>query len=225
MDGHLNVPGHRDLGRRLRARRSTVGISLRELARRIDVSASLLSQIETGRVQPSVATLYAIVSELGGSIDELLSGADAAAGTVPDADAAVAASADGSADAAVAAVPAPRVQGAEDRRALELRTGVHWERLTSTSEPGVEFLYVVYEPGSGSSAPDRYQQHDGTEWGYVISGTLHVCIDDEEHVLGPGDSIAFESAQPHRLHNPGTDPVHGVWFVLGREGSRPAFGT
>ena len=46
-------------------------MSLRELARRVDVSASSVSQIETGRTQPSVRTLYAIVSELGLSLDEI----------------------------------------------------------------------------------------------------------------------------------------------------------
>ena len=47
-------------------------MSLRELARRVDVSASLVSQIETGRMRPSVPTLHAIVSELGLSLDETL---------------------------------------------------------------------------------------------------------------------------------------------------------
>ena len=46
-------------------------MSLRELARRLDVSPSLVSQIETGKIQPSVRTLYAIVSELGLSLDEI----------------------------------------------------------------------------------------------------------------------------------------------------------
>ena len=47
-------------------------MSLRELARRLHVSASLVSQIETGKAQPSVRTLYAIVNELGLSLDEVL---------------------------------------------------------------------------------------------------------------------------------------------------------
>ena len=46
-------------------------MSLRELARRLDVSPSLVSQIETGKIQPSVRTLYAIVCELGLSLDEI----------------------------------------------------------------------------------------------------------------------------------------------------------
>src|ERR1700730_8651817 len=59
------------VGAQLREKRFEIGMSLRELARRLDVSPSLVSQIETGKIQPSVRTLYAIVSELGLSLDEI----------------------------------------------------------------------------------------------------------------------------------------------------------
>ena len=62
---------HSPLGERLRQERDRLGLSLRELARRLDVSPSLVSQIETGKIQPSVRTLYAMVSELGVSLDEM----------------------------------------------------------------------------------------------------------------------------------------------------------
>src|ERR1051326_3088439 len=58
-------------GGRLREERERQGLSLRKRAGRLDISPSALSQIETGRSRPSVSTLYAIVSELGISFDEL----------------------------------------------------------------------------------------------------------------------------------------------------------
>ena len=45
--------------------RERQGLNLREVARRLEISAGALSQIETGKSRPSVKTLYAIVSELG----------------------------------------------------------------------------------------------------------------------------------------------------------------
>src|SRR5918999_419657 len=63
-----------EFGPRIRARREQDGISLRELARRLGISPSAISQIETGKSRPSVSTLYAIVNELGMSLDELFSG-------------------------------------------------------------------------------------------------------------------------------------------------------
>ena len=105
------------VGAQLRERRFASGMSLRELARRLDVSPSLVSQIETGKIQPSVRTLYAIVSELGLSLDEIFElvgtaepqGAPAAPAAVP--------------------VPPPRpaiagvVHRADDRRVIELESG------------------------------------------------------------------------------------------------------
>ena len=64
-------PLEEDVGPRLRAYREQRGLSLRELARRLGVSPSAISQIETGKSRPSVSTLYSIVSELGMSLDEL----------------------------------------------------------------------------------------------------------------------------------------------------------
>jgi transcriptional regulator with XRE-family HTH domain len=69
--GAETARGASPLGERLRAERDRLGLSLRELARRLEVSPSLVSQIETGKIQPSVRTLYAIVTELGVSLDEL----------------------------------------------------------------------------------------------------------------------------------------------------------
>jgi transcriptional regulator with XRE-family HTH domain len=193
-----------DLGERLRNERERQGMSLRELARRIGVSASLISQIERDKVRPSVGTLYQIVSELGGSLDRLLFDEPE-----PSDNSHVAQH--------LADHPhvAP-IQRADSRKAIRLNSGVRWERLTSASVPGIDFLYAVYEPGGESAPPDDMQRHSGREWGHVLRGELHVAIADETFVLGPGDSITFDSSLRHRLWNPGADEVHGIWFVLGR---------
>src|ERR1019366_8627943 len=59
------------VGARLRQRRMERGISLRQFARDIDVSASFISQLETGKAQPSVATFFSICAALDISTDEL----------------------------------------------------------------------------------------------------------------------------------------------------------
>ena len=58
-----------EMGDRLREARQARGLSLRGLAERLGVSPSLISQVETGRAKPSVSTLYAIVTELGISLE------------------------------------------------------------------------------------------------------------------------------------------------------------
>jgi transcriptional regulator with XRE-family HTH domain len=196
------------VGQRLRAEREARGVSLRELARRLAISPSALSQIETGRSRPSVGTLYAIVSELDMSLDELFGSSRAAAGASSESRPARGGRAD----------EAPNlVQRRDERKGLDLESGVRWERLTPTPEHDADFLYVVYEVGGASSRPGTHIRHTGREYGLVMSGRLRVTIGfDEVHELGPGDSIAFESSRPHRLENAGDEPVEAVWFVVGR---------
>jgi transcriptional regulator with XRE-family HTH domain len=199
------------VGQQLRARREETQLSLRELARRLGISPSALSQIETGKSRPSVSTLYAIVSELGMSLDELF-----AVGT-----GSVSRVARMSPPAATAAAPIDsrgsggRVQRAATRSAIELESGVRWERLTPAPDRAVDFLYVVYEVGGASSQAAHFIRHSGREYGVVLSGTLEVTVGFETYVLGPGDSICFDSSTPHRLRNVGEVPVEGIWFAVG----------
>ena len=65
-------PEYPQIGDQLRSRRREPGLSLRNLAERLGVSPSLISQIERGQSNPSVSTLYAIVNELDVPLDELL---------------------------------------------------------------------------------------------------------------------------------------------------------
>src|SRR3954451_23557329 len=182
-----------DVPRRLRAERERRGISLRELARRLDISPSAISQIETGRARPSVATLWAIVTELGMSLDDLFA---------PE-----------RGEAAATRLP---VVSAEAREALQLATGVRWERLTADPDPDVDFIWVVYEAGGSSSPDDAMIRHAGREYGLVMSGLLEVTVGFERTVLGPGDSSSFDSTTPPGLRTAGDEPGTGVWVVVGR---------
>jgi transcriptional regulator with XRE-family HTH domain len=188
------------VGSRLRTERERRGISLRELARRVGVSPSLVSQIELDRVNPSVSTLYALVTELGMTMSDVFG------------------------DSAQPASQAPPARSGDDgpvthpdaRRVINLASGVRWERLTPHSDPDVEFLRVVYPIGAESCPEDALVTHGGREYGYVASGTLGVRVGFDEYELGPGSSIAFDSSSPHRLWAIGSEPVHAIWVVIGR---------
>jgi transcriptional regulator with XRE-family HTH domain len=196
-----------DLGSRLREERERARISQRELARRLGVSASLISQIESGQSKPSVSTLYAIVTELDVSLDDVF--------RIHDDELSIAAAVGAESDTAVVARP---VVHPTERHVVELDSGVIWERLTSHEHEDVDFLHVIYDVGGSSASDERLMRHPGREYGYVLSGRLGVQLGFERHELGPGDSIAFDSTTPHRLWNLGDEAVHGIWFVVGRDG-------
>jgi transcriptional regulator with XRE-family HTH domain len=180
------------------------------LAEQLGVSPSLISQVERGRARPSVNTLYAMARELDISLDELLfvDARPSGSGTIPLDELRPG---EGNPFA-----PAAPIQGSADRKSIRLASGVTWERLTTESIPNVDFLYVTYEVGGASSPEHEFQRHGGNEWGYVLSGRLGVTIGFDDHVLEPGDAVAIDSSIPHRLYNAGDEPVHAIWFVLGR---------
>lgn len=217
-----NVVALELVGQWIREERTRQRIGVRELARRVGVSASLISQVELGRASPSVATLFSIVGELGLSLDELFSGQPSRAGQDPtDGEDRPTAEEPGSDIRAIAgqgAASAGPVVRRGSGKALQLATGVTWERLTPGTPDGFDFLYVTYKPGSESCPPDALMTHSGHEYGYVISGRLGVTIGFDTYVLAPGDSVSFDSTLPHRLFAIGDEPAIGIWFDVGRRG-------
>jgi mannose-6-phosphate isomerase-like protein (cupin superfamily) len=173
------------------------------------VSPSFVSQIELGKANPSVGTLYSLVTALGITLDDLIGDATSGFETGPSSS-----PVDGGSPGSWPRVDQP-VQPAEGRKRVEM-SGVVWERLTHDHDPYVDFLHVEYAPGSSSCTPEQMMRHGGREYGHVLSGRLDVQVGFESYSLGPGDSIHFDSMTPHRLSNPYDEPCTAVWFVLAR---------
>src|SRR6476620_10414663 len=113
-----------ELGPRLRRVREERGLSVRELARRISCSPSLISQIERGLSAPSVGILYAIATELRASLDFLFGVAAGGGG-----------GGGGGPGGAGGRGGVKRVGG---RRTIDLASGVRWERLTPGADDRVD---------------------------------------------------------------------------------------
>lgn len=178
------------IGERLRTLRQERGLGIRELARRVGVTPSLLSQMERSSVNPSVVTLFRLADCLNTTTDYFFGN-----GRAPQ-------------DSR-----RPVVHRA-DRARIELEGGIAWERLTPTDEHDFEFMETVYPPGA-TSAPDM-QRHPGRDYGVLLEGTLDIEVGFATYRLQPGDSIAFDASLPHRLSNPGSVPARTVWVVLER---------
>jgi len=228
VSGATDVASPSLVGSRLRAQRLSRGISLRQFARDLDVSASFISQLETGKAQPSVATLFAICSALDISTDELFEGASTTTSDVSE----VAAAADGASGAwrptgygdLTGARPQTRegvpsrtsrpVVHPSERKVLVLDSGVTWESLTATHHEKTDFMFVRYEVGGSSTMEGRLIRHIGIEYGYILRGSLEITLSFETFRLEAGDSISFDSSRPHRLANVGDVPVEAIWFNL-----------
>ena len=196
------------LGPRIKAARLRRGLGLRELAREVSCSPSMISQIENGITMPSVPNLYAICTALGISTDSLV---------VPEMSFGRTSSSSRGQDGAGQSSPSAHGSkhlSPENRRVITLERGVQWELLTPTPEQGAEFREVTYAPGGGTSPSDPAIRHNGREYCLVLEGELTVHVGFEEYHLSPGHSIVFDSTTPHRVWNAGHVPVRSVWFVM-----------
>ncbi len=178
-------------------------MSLRATASAAGVSPSLLSQVETGKIHPSVSTLYSIVSVLDISIDALLDHHP----TDEDAEGKF-----------IRGAGRSPVQRGQDSPTIVMENGVTWERMAVIG-PGdaVDPLLTTYAPHGASSLDDSHMRHEGVEYGYIIRGELTLKLEFETYLLRAGDSVCFDSRRPHLYINHTDDVSQGIWFVVGHQ--------
>lgn len=219
----------RAIGEKLRAVRQERDMSLRELANKAEISASMLSQIETGKVFPSVRSLYGIAAALSVSVDyffpELSNNKSSSEDLVVNTAESMTASEMRDAKISGSTIistefPQPDIHSspivhANSRPVIELKGGVTWSRLTALAESDAEFLEINYAPGSSSGI--NMSHHQGREFGLILEGELVIELGFESYTLKAGDSIIFESTTPHRLENKGNKQLKAIWVVLSRQ--------
>lgn len=175
-------------------------MTLKALADSMGVTSSLLSQIETDKVQPSLNTLYQLATQLDLSVDALLGL---------------------STDTAARPHPTVVVQRGSDNPSLEMSGGVRWERLACRGGLGLEPLQVTYPPGAASSADRGMLASTGLEFGVLLSGSLTLRVGFETYQLDAGDSVFFDRTRPHVYINEGETEARGFWFVIGSRTALP----
>jgi transcriptional regulator with XRE-family HTH domain len=159
------------VGERLRKRRTELGINLRELASRTDLTASFLSQVERGVTNPSLMSLRRIAEALGVQLMYFL------------------------AENMTAKSPVVR---AKDRALLRLgNSEVTYELLSPDLHGKFEVICGRLQPGSENIARSLGVQTE--ELIMVLTGSLLVGLEDEDYTLHPGDTITFQGASLRKL--------------------------
>lgn len=164
-----------DIGNRLKAARTRVGLSQRELAKRAGVTNGFISQIEKNQVSPSVASLRKVLEGLPMSLATFFTD-----DTPMDSE--VIFRADEMPDLGRDTISYRLVGHSRANRAI----GMLREELAPGADTGAEML-----------------SHEGEECGIVISGSLELTVGEQVHRLQPGDGYYFDSHQPHRFRNTG----------------------
>lgn len=194
-------PGPPNIGRELRRIRQGKKLSLRSVASAVGISPSLLSQVETGKTQPSVSTLYSLVNHLEVSLDGVMRPSPVAQQSHlrPH----------------FGEESQPVLRKASERPVITMDNGVTWERLADGGNNIADPLVVTYPPGASSSADGTMMQHAAWEYACLTEGELVLQVDFEEYVLKPGDSVCFDAGRPHSYENRSNKPAMGLWFIIG----------
>jgi transcriptional regulator with XRE-family HTH domain len=196
--GRDDEPITTEIGPRLRMLRHERGVSLRDLAARLGISASALSQIENGRMLPSVNRLVTIMAAL----DLPLAFAFGGEGSGPE-------------DVQSPGLGEVSVARAGEIEPIVLSTGVVYERLTPRPMPSLELFRSTYPPGSASSPPGEFLRHPGFESGHMLAGAVTVEYDDgTAYPLGEGDAISHPATRPHRIANRSAQPAVILWLTV-----------
>jgi transcriptional regulator with XRE-family HTH domain len=178
----------RRTGLAVKRRREAAGLSLRELAGRSGVSASMISDIERGAKSPTVATLVRLASALGVGAAVLLE------------------------DAAAAVRRIHVIRAGEGERG---DGGSAWEKL-GPAGPGSRIEFVRHVIPAGAVLGPAPAHAAGTvEHMHVVRGQVRVTVGDEVAEMAAGDSCSCLTDVPHGVANPGKGEAE-VYVVLER---------
>jgi mannose-6-phosphate isomerase-like protein (cupin superfamily) len=163
------------------------GLSLRELARRANVSPSLLSAVERGVGEPSISSLRRMAEALEVSIfyllDEREDGKHPAGRSLQE-----------------------QIVRREDRRRVTLpHSGLSYELLCPDTKRRSEVWIATLEPGATTG--DGLRGHMSEEFMLIISGQTELEYGDEKVILGEGDSIYIDGSVPHCMRALGPTPL------------------
>lgn len=183
--------GQINLGRHLKTLRTRRGLSQTELAKQVGVTPSTISQVEHNQIYPSLPALI--------KISEILS-VDASYFLKDDPHKVKKVIFSGS-----DATPMPIRDLSESRISSKLLRPVGFE---SRIEP-----YLIEIP-PGVTLADHFFFHKGEEIGYLLSGELHVTIDQAEAAVRAGDMICLTSEIPSRWHNKGKKTASMLWLKV-----------
>ena len=162
-----------NIGSRVQEFRKRGGLSLRELAAQAELSPSMLSQIESNTVNPSINTLKNIAAALHVPLFQFFKDD----------------------------VPADRliVRSGENRIIGRMGEEVLYKLLTPDISCAIEFCLMEIPAGIASS--DVPREHTGEEVAYVIEGEIDLHLNGTIHHLGCGDSVRIPPMNPHRWVN------------------------
>jgi transcriptional regulator with XRE-family HTH domain len=179
------------LGGRIKALRQERALQQRQLAEKAELTPSMVSQIESGRLTPSLHTLGKIAAALSVPIGALFDGQPAGRIHV----------------SRKKDHPVVSFDGSSERWAV-LGAGLFEGKIRAVVSTldgrarGVTTDKVVIKPGQMKLC-------------YVLEGKVALHYNGGRHALESGDSALLDGGAPHGWENLGTKTARVLWVILG----------
>jgi transcriptional regulator with XRE-family HTH domain len=175
------------IGLNIRSLRKQKGFNLRNFAKKVNVSASFISQLEVGKINPSLAKLKDIASALNTTVGALIGENDK-----PD---------------------NQLITRENDRKHSDhIGEGMKVHLLTSPDQyKQMEPLFIAMDAGATSG--DHQYQHFGQEFVLILKGKCEITLNDTKYILNKGDSIYFNSNIPHFFKNISKTETDAIWVI------------
>ena len=172
-----------EIGQKLKDLRLQKKFSLGQLAGKVGLTRSFLSQVEKDKTSPSIPSLIKILSALDTSIGEFFQ-------TVEE-------------------KPSVFIKKKERRFFQDSESPTRMASLsTGFKNPRMEPFYVEFEGGRSSELISS----QGEAFVFVFEGALELAVADESYILETGDSLYFDASIPHRI-TPDKDMKTSALFV------------
>ena len=187
-----------DLGRRVRAARVALDLTLENASRLCGVSRSTLSKVENGLMSPTFDVLQKIVLGLEIDLTDLFGAAQKPA------------------------VGGRRALTRKDEGQRHAYRGYQMELLATDLAHKAMLPFRIRISAHTLDAFDDWGRHDGEEFLYVISGS--VCLYSELYApthLNAGDSIYFDSRTGHAAVSTSEEDAEVLWMATGAELVQP----
>lgn len=167
-----------EIGLRLKQIRTRSAMSQRQLARVSGVANATISQIEAGRLNPTVSMLKKVLDGFPISMSEFFADDHEATDRI--------------------FYRADELTEIADGGISFLQVGANLRNKA------IQLIKERYEAGADTGKHPI--THEGEECGIILSGRLEVTVADQTAVLRAGDAYYFTSNQPHQFRNPGVEP-------------------
>ncbi|HLP04871.1 MAG TPA: XRE family transcriptional regulator [Paludibacter sp.] len=163
------------IGERIKRKRESKAMQLNDLAKKVGITSSALSQIERAKTYPSILTLKLIAQCLQTTVGELIGENEA---TLND----------------------PVFRKEENVMICENESGAEMFLLSQhdLSKQVDPFLLRFQEK---SNSTDLFKTVSGYLYAFMLSGEIQFELDSKSYVLQPGDSIYFNTKRNFRFEN------------------------